>query len=225
MALPISLEIYEQLATASIRSGFEKETWEIGAAAIREWMARNDPDSFAMPATSGYQWKQLFLPNGTLLRTIFNGEHFNCRVEEDHIFHNGQSVSPSGFANAVGGVRRNAWKVVWILFPNSTTWKLAGTLRAKRHTHKPRSPERQRTGDTAPPPRPRPSTPQELHRANPRAVEQQGRDEGHPRSRREQRTGQDRRQARNAPDPERVRGRADGSAAGAMDVVRADAGT
>jgi hypothetical protein len=134
MALPISLELYQQLVTASLKSGFEKEAWEIGAAAIREWMIRNNPESFAMPATSGYQWKHLFLPNGTLLRTIFNGKNFHCLVEEDHIRYNRQIISPSGFANAVGGVRRNAWKVIWILFPNSSVWKLAGALRTKRKT-------------------------------------------------------------------------------------------
>jgi hypothetical protein len=132
MALPISLELYQQLVSASVKSGFEKETWEIGAAAIREWMIRNNPESFAMPATSGYQWKHLFLPNGTLLRTIFNGKNFHCLVEEDQIRYNGKIISPSGFANAVGGVRRNAWKVIWVLFPNSSAWKLAGALRTKK---------------------------------------------------------------------------------------------
>jgi hypothetical protein len=43
-----------------------------------------------MPVTSSYQWKHLFLPNGTLLRTIFNGKNFHCRVKEDHIRYNGQ---------------------------------------------------------------------------------------------------------------------------------------
>jgi hypothetical protein len=134
MTLPISLETYQQLISASVRTGFEQEAWEIGAAAIRDWMIRNDPEAFAIAATRGYQWKHIFLPNGTLLRTIFNGKNFHCLVEDDHICYNGEQMSPSGFANAVGGVRRNAWKVVWILFPNSSVWKLAGTLRVKRNT-------------------------------------------------------------------------------------------
>jgi hypothetical protein len=140
MPLPISIELYQQLVSASVQSGFEQEVWEIGAAAIRDWMVRNNPDSFAMPPTSGYQWKHLFLPNGTLLRTIFNGQNFHCLVEEDHIVYNGQKVSPSGFANKVGGVRRNAWKVIWILFPKSSVWKLAGTLRAKKNLNRVRTP-------------------------------------------------------------------------------------
>jgi hypothetical protein len=132
MTLPISLEVYQQLLCASVKTGCRQEIWEIGAAAIREWMVRNDPDSFAMPSLSGYQWKQLFLPNGTLLRTIFNGKNFHCRVEGDEIVYDGKNLSPSGFVNAVGGVRRNAWKVIWVLFPNSSTWRSAESLRNKK---------------------------------------------------------------------------------------------
>lgn len=138
MTLPISFEIYQQLVSASVKSGFSQEIWEIGAAAIRDWMARNDPDSFPMPSLSGYQWKQVFLPNGTVLRTIFNGKNFHCRVEDDEIVYDGKKVSPSGFVNAVGGVRRNAWKVVWVLLPNSSVWKSAGSLRAKKKSGKAR---------------------------------------------------------------------------------------
>lgn len=134
MTLPISLELYQQLLGASTMAGFEKEYWEIGAMAIRDWLARNAPDTFNMPATSGYQWKHVFLPNGTLLRTVFNGKNYHCIVEGDELRYNGSPTSPSRFANAVGGVRRNSWKVIWILFPGSTTWKLAGTLRAKQVT-------------------------------------------------------------------------------------------
>jgi hypothetical protein len=137
MTLPISLEIYQQLASASLKSGFEQEIWEIGAAAIREWMTRNNPDSFAMPTLSGYQWKNLFLPSGTLLRSIFNGKNYHCLVEGDRIVYDGKMISPSCFANAVGGVRRNAWKVIWILFPNSSVWKSAESLRRPKNSRRP----------------------------------------------------------------------------------------
>lgn len=137
MALPISLEVYQQLVSASVKTGFSQEIWEIGEAAIHEWMTRNNPDSFAMPPLSGYQWKHLFLPNGTLLRTVFNGKNFHCLVESDHIIYDGKQVSPSGFANAVGGMRRNAWKAIWILYPKSTVWKLAESLRTKKKLRRP----------------------------------------------------------------------------------------
>lgn len=132
MALPISLEIYQQLVSASVKSGFDQEIWEIGAAAIREWISRHDPDAFGMPCLSGYQWKNVFLPDGTLLRTIFKGKNFHCRVDGDALIYNGDKVSPCGFVNAVGGVRRNAWTSIWILFPNSSVWRLAESLRAPK---------------------------------------------------------------------------------------------
>lgn len=134
MSLPISLELHQQLISASILTGFEQETWEIAAVAIRDWMSRNSPDSLPMPATAGYQWKHLFLPSGTLLRAVFNGKNYHCLVEGDQIRYEGQNISPSGFVNAVGGVRRSAWKAVWILFPNSSVWKLAETLRPKNNS-------------------------------------------------------------------------------------------
>lgn len=74
MTLPISLGLHQQLLVAAIQSDFKKEAWEIGAAAIRDWQVRNQPDTFAMPVTSGYQWKNVFLLQGTLLRTVFREE-------------------------------------------------------------------------------------------------------------------------------------------------------
>ncbi|MEO7496736.1 MAG: hypothetical protein ABIT83_01385 [Massilia sp.] len=109
------------------------EDWEIADVAIKDWLLRQHPDALALPSVQGFQWKDVFLPNGTILRTVFKGTNFHCRVESDHLRYQDQSTSPSAFANAVGGVRRNAWKVIWVLFPDSQSWKLAASLRpAKR---------------------------------------------------------------------------------------------
>ena len=62
---------YQQLLGASNSTGFEKEDWEIAAEAIDDWFRRHHPDPIPMPATKGYQWKGVFLPDGTLLRTVF----------------------------------------------------------------------------------------------------------------------------------------------------------
>ncbi|MES2319887.1 MAG: hypothetical protein V4631_20600 [Pseudomonadota bacterium] len=131
MDIPVSLEVWQQLLGASINTGYEKEDWEIAAEAIDEWMRRHNPDAFPMPAVSGYQWKSQFLPDGTVLRTVFNGKNYHCLVEGDRILYNGKEVSPSGFVNAVGGIRRNAWRCTWILLPDAKDWKLADTLRAR----------------------------------------------------------------------------------------------
>ncbi|MES2296365.1 MAG: hypothetical protein V4582_04950 [Pseudomonadota bacterium] len=138
MDIPISLEVYHQLLVASGNTGYEMEDWEIAAQAIDEWMRRHAPDTIPMPATKGYQWKHVFLPEGTLLRTVFGGKNHHCVVESDQILFNGQAVSPSGFVNAVGGIRRNAWRCTWILFPDAKEWKLADTLRTRERPHRER---------------------------------------------------------------------------------------
>jgi hypothetical protein len=131
MELPISMEIHQQLNLYACKSGFELEDWEVGAIALRDWLARHAPDTFRMPVTAGYQWKRLFLPHGTLLRTIFKGKNYHCMVDQDQLLHDGVATSPSTFVNAVGGVNRNAWNVVWIMFPQTQSWKLAADLRVR----------------------------------------------------------------------------------------------
>ena len=96
--------------------------------------ARNAPDAIPLHKTRGYQWKSLFLPEGTVLRTVYLGENYHCLIDGNHIIYEGKCVSPSQFINAVGGVRRNAWALIWLLFPGATEWKAAKSFRAKRAT-------------------------------------------------------------------------------------------
>jgi len=59
------------------------------------------------PWTHGYQWKKLFLPDGTVLRTIYKGKNYHCIVENDGLRYDGKETSPNQFVNPFGGVRRN----------------------------------------------------------------------------------------------------------------------
>ena len=138
MEIPISMEIYHQLFSASSNTGYQKEHWEIAAEAIHEWVRRHEPDALSMPAAMGYQWKRLFLPNGTLLRTVFGGKNYHCLIEGDQIIYDGKAVSPSGFVNAVGGIRRNAWLATWVLFPDTKEWTLADALRTRERPRRAR---------------------------------------------------------------------------------------
>jgi len=130
-SLGISLDVYNQLQWASCTTGYEKEDWEIATEAIDQWVRRNDPNALQSPTYAGYQWKGLFLPDGTVLRTVFGRKNYHCLVEGEQIVYDKRTVSPSGFVNAVGGIRRNAWKNTWILFPDSKEWKLADSLRTR----------------------------------------------------------------------------------------------
>lgn len=100
--------------------------------------AANQPSASLEPARSseaaGYQWKQLFLPQGTKLRASFGKESYFAAVMGDQIKCGEQSLSPSAFANLKGCGNRNAWKAIWLLLPGSEQWLLADVVRASRHT-------------------------------------------------------------------------------------------
>ncbi len=73
----------------------------------------------------GYQWKCLFLPDGTELRMRFGGEVFYARVADDAIVYQGQRLSPRQLTIAIAGDGHNAWRELWLLLPGESKWKLA----------------------------------------------------------------------------------------------------
>ncbi|HEX7984830.1 MAG TPA: hypothetical protein VF616_15030 [Duganella sp.] len=81
---------------------------------------------------AGYQWKQVFLPDGTRLRAGFGGKSYFAVVEGAEIRYGDRSMSPSGFANLHGSGNRNAWKAVWLRLPGSDEWLLADVCRGAR---------------------------------------------------------------------------------------------
>ena len=96
-------------------------------AAIRHWLAASGhtPDS----APRGYQWKTLFLPEGTWLRMAYRGDHEYAIVERDRIMYKGRAVSPNQFASGYADSVRNAWQDISIRMPGEKHWKLAGVRR------------------------------------------------------------------------------------------------
>lgn len=82
-------------------------------------------------AMRGFQWKDVFLPDGTGLRTCHLGTVEFAKVVGDRILaEDGTSLTPSQFANrhATG---RNAWLLVWLRFPGDEFWIRAGNYRAR----------------------------------------------------------------------------------------------
>jgi hypothetical protein len=80
-------------------------------------------------ASRGYQWKQLFLPNGTELRTIYCGRSTYAIVEDEQIISEGKPTTPSRLANLQGCGSRNAWQTVWLRLPGGTRWRRAADCR------------------------------------------------------------------------------------------------
>lgn len=97
---------------------------------ISNWI-RNTAAAPSLPqdASKGYQWKQLFLPNGTELRATFGGRSSYAKVQNEAILCDGEATTPSRLANARGCGTRNAWHNVWLKFPGEATWKLARRCR------------------------------------------------------------------------------------------------
>jgi hypothetical protein len=83
-------------------------------------------------AAQGYQWKQVFLPEGTVLRASFGRQPYYAVVEGCEIKYGEFSLSPSAFANLQGSGNRNAWKTVWLRFPGYKDWVRADECRAVR---------------------------------------------------------------------------------------------
>jgi hypothetical protein len=83
----------------------------------------------------GYQWKTLFLPEGTVLRSWSYGDNNYARVEGDQIIHEGKAVSPNQFAQSFARTTRNAWTDLYIRRPEDQQFKPACRLRQELAEH------------------------------------------------------------------------------------------
>lgn len=132
-SLPASLETYQGLGNFMYTHGIKQEMFELVDIAINEWMVNFlDRQSRRSASTlDGYQWKCLFLPNGTTLRTVYKRTSHLAHVEGSEVLYEGQSVSPGQFVNQVAKCERNAWRTLWLRFPNEDEWQSAMALRKK----------------------------------------------------------------------------------------------
>ena len=78
------------------------------SAAIDTWITlERQANEVASGPTRGYQWKALFLPEGTELRMTSCDVARYARVEGEHIVFEGRNVSPRGMTLAIAGEGRN----------------------------------------------------------------------------------------------------------------------
>jgi hypothetical protein len=102
------------------------------AAAMKPEPVQGAGPALEGAAAQGYQWKQVFLPEGTVLRASFGRQPYYAAVEGGEIKYGEFSLSPSAFANLQGSGNRNAWKAVWLRFPGFKDWVRADECRAVR---------------------------------------------------------------------------------------------
>lgn len=118
---------------------------EGAAAAIDAWLAAADPQPVQRDpqVPRGYQWKDLFLPDGTDARMIYDGVTCYARVNGDQLMFQGRRVSPRLFTQLVAPGVRNAWRDLWLRFPGTHEWKRAASIRKEQQKStqpKPQSP-------------------------------------------------------------------------------------
>lgn len=97
------------------------------AEAVELWLAKQHEAK----GRYGYQWKTVFLPEGTVLRSWSYGEHHYAHVKGDQIFYEGRAVSPNQLAQHFGRSTRNAWNDLFIRRPADRTFKQACVLRTE----------------------------------------------------------------------------------------------
>lgn len=102
------------------------------AAAIELWLTEQrklqvggDPC-----AVHGFQWKAVFLPDGTLLRTVSYHDEQCARVQGSEIMFNGRAVTPNQLAHWAGRGTRNAWNDIYVRRPQDKFYIQARRLRS-----------------------------------------------------------------------------------------------
>ena len=117
------------------KTGSKLTPAEAAAVAIRTWInaqQRPAPSETDPAATRGYQWKTLFLPEGTELRMSTAGSTCHARVVGDDIIYKGRKVSPRGMTLAVAGEGRNAWRDLYLKFPGQGSFVPASRCRREQ---------------------------------------------------------------------------------------------
>jgi hypothetical protein len=148
--IPFPKDLYDLII---IRSNGQLDPARLAATQVEDFIERNrhdgnfwTEDGLAMFAaedeaegrdvvgdpTKGYQWQQLFLPNGTELRMTYKGRNAYAQVKHEQIMAEGVSYSPSQWASAVAdNTSRNAWRDIWVRLPGQRDWIFADKLRRR----------------------------------------------------------------------------------------------
>jgi hypothetical protein len=112
-------------------SGDRRTVSEVAEQTLLAWLqqaACNDPEA-AQAVARGYQWKSLFLPEGTCVRFDYQRQTYHAEVRGDRIVYQGVAYSPRQLLLHITGTVRNAWRELWLRGPGDFRWHLADTRR------------------------------------------------------------------------------------------------
>ena len=126
--------LYHELADFMKTCGDRRHPDDALAFILQEWLQR------ATGATpTGYQWGDVFLPDGSELRLHFLGESYFATVEEGELMYMGSPTSPRAWCLEVTGSVRNPWRDILVRRTVFDGWTRAQSLRKSA-----RSPQHQR---------------------------------------------------------------------------------
>ncbi|MTV37601.1 hypothetical protein GM676_08385 [Duganella radicis] len=131
MTLQVDTDTLLQLIShLKVRGGAQDVSEAINSAIVLWLREQSQLAKNCDPAgVRGYQWKSLFLPEGTEIRSWSYGEHNYARVVGDEIIHQGKSVTPNQFAQSFARTMRNAWMDLSVRRPGDKQFKMAHRLR------------------------------------------------------------------------------------------------
>jgi hypothetical protein len=136
ISVPVQTAQFLELVAFLQSKNDPRDPVEVVASAIEYWLDNADwkPELLAQVDSNvqGYQWKNLFLSNGTQIRMQYKGTYFYAKVEGDKIIYNGKPISPGSLANTITKSSRNAWRDLWIKRPEDKEWKLADDCRPEK---------------------------------------------------------------------------------------------
>ncbi|TFW29670.1 hypothetical protein E4L96_01260 [Massilia arenosa] len=134
VAAYVEFDTYRALETYLLDVRHPSNIHVVITLAVREWLANARRRAADAPSTNvrGYLWKNLFLPDGTRLRTEVAGTVWYATVQGDRLICDNEPTSPHRFANRFGQAGRNAWKTISLLFPYETQWRPAASCRAQQ---------------------------------------------------------------------------------------------
>ena len=135
ISVPIATSTFIGLVDFLRERKSSRDPLEVIESAIDYWMDNAEwKEEILSPSSlaTGYSWKTVFLPSGTVLRIRYDSEYHYAKVEGDKLTYEGRTVSPNQFAMMVAGCARDAWRDLWVKRPGDTDFVVANSVRSKR---------------------------------------------------------------------------------------------
>ncbi|MES2351150.1 MAG: hypothetical protein V4641_26555 [Pseudomonadota bacterium] len=128
MSLQLPADTILELLERRSRIGKSPDAVAAIIEAAECWLAAQNSDTKHSPLR-GYQWKSLFLPEGTMVRSWIHGDYHYACVEGDELVFEGRALTPNQFASLHARSVRNAWHDLYVRRPDDKFYRPAKLLR------------------------------------------------------------------------------------------------